>query len=76
MSDKFMDKSKKQIQDMEAKAYQLINKKPPHKQADEDAEPEVDEQDSEIEVIRDDIADLRNLERQHQELRDAQQVIF
>ena len=46
---------------MEAKAYKLINQMPVH-QAKES------EREQEVSIIREDIADMKNLEKKHHEL--------
>ena len=54
---------------MEAQAYKLINQMPVHQAKNSEREQEVG-------MIREDIADMKNLEKKHYELVGQQQEIF
>ena len=67
MSEKFANKSDKIIQEMEEKAYNLLNKKPAHQQDDKEEEKgSAEDAKQQVDAIREDIAALRSLEQQHQ----------
>ena len=61
ISKNYLGKANGLIEKLEAKAYKLINQMPVHQAKDSDREKEVG-------MIREDIADMKNLEKKHHEL--------